>query len=209
MFVAKKKIVLASGSPRRKEMLEGLGIAFTVCADNGEEPLPELRESPADYALRAAQEKARAVAEQEPEAVVLAADTVVVLDGEIMGKPENQKQALMMLTRLTGLADDFEYRTHSVITGVCLMLPSDGFAMEESIVVESEVVMRRRPMTALEAYVATGEPMDKAGGYAIQGQGGFLVATVNGSYTNVVGLPLCELVEVMLDQGVIGAGQGL
>lgn len=186
-------LVLASGSPRRRELLASLGIDFLIDSGNGDEPRPEPGESPEAYAVRASTAKARQVANRHPKAVILAADTIVVLDGDILGKPVDDADALAMLTRLSG-------RTHQVVTGCCLLTPDSG---EERFAVSSDVTMRRSSREELLAYAATGEPRDKAGAYAIQGLGGFLVRRVEGSYTNVVGLPLSRVLERLLVDGVL------
>ncbi|WP_461210723.1 Maf family protein [Desulfocurvus sp. DL9XJH121] len=184
---AVQPIVLASGSPRRKEMLAALGLEFEVLPSSEDEPLPDADEDPDEFARRAALAKGLAVVRQRPEAVVISSDTVVVLDREIMGKPENPDQAILMLTRLVGT-------THRVVSG-CAVFPPTG--APELFSVSTDVTMGPQPLEVLLAYVATGEPMDKAGAYAIQGQGGFLVETISGSYNNVVGLPLHRLVETL------------
>lgn len=191
-------LVLASASPRRQELLASLGLAFVIDSGNGEEPRPEPGETPEDYALRAAQAKARQVAKNHAGAVVLAADTIVVLDQDILGKPRDVADACAMLARLSG-------RIHQVVTGCCLIRPQDG---ERCFAVSSDVTMRRSTRAELAAYAATGEPLDKAGAYAIQGLGGFLVRRVEGSYTNVVGLPLSRVLEALLEWGVIVPRQG-
>jgi len=191
-------LVLASGSPRRRELLASLGIDFLIDSGNGDEPRPESGEAPAAYAMRASRAKARQVAERHPKAVILAADTIVILGDDILGKPEDDADALAMLTRLSG-------RTHQVVTGCCLLTPNGG---EECFAVSSDVTMRRSSREELLAYAATGEPRDKAGAYAIQGLGGFLVRRVEGSYTNVVGLPLARVLEVLLSWGVVLPREG-
>ena len=203
VFTALKPLVLASGSPRRQEFLRGLGLAFTVAAPTAPEPLPTPRETPQAFALRAARAKAAEVAPLYPAAAVIAADTVVALEDEIMGKPASEDEAVAMLRRLAG-------RGHVVCTGCCLRLPE---GREEAFCATSEVIMRAWPDAALRAYAAGGEPADKAGAYAIQGQGAFLVEQISGSWTNIVGLPLAELLDVLLVHGVIapaidGLGSG-
>ena len=195
IFIATRAIVLASASPRRQEFLRGLGLAFTVVAPAAPEPWPGQDETPQAFALRVARAKAAEIAPLYPAAAVIAADTVVALGQEIMGKPESEDEALAMLTRLAG-------RTHVVCTGCCVHLPGGA---EEAFCATSEVTMHAWPEAALRAYAAGGEPEDKAGAYAIQGQGAFLVKSVNGSWTNIVGLPLGELLETLLRHGVITA----
>ena len=191
VFRATLPIVLASASPRRSELLANAGLSFSV-APSASEPDPLPGEDPAAYACRAAAAKAAGVAADNPAACVLAADTIVVVGGDILGKPADAAMARDMLGRLAG-------RTHEVITGCCLVAPDRR--MEFAAI--SRVTMAAWPADALAAYVATGEPMDKAGAYAIQGQGAFLVNGVEGSYTNVVGLPLAMVLGVLSDWGVI------
>ncbi|HEX3127096.1 MAG TPA: Maf family protein [Thermoanaerobaculia bacterium] len=171
------RLILASGSPRRRELLGALGVAFTVRAVDLDET-PRLGEEPRAYVLRLAKEKAAARA--GPGELVLAADTTVVVDGEILGKPENPEDARRMLRSLSN-------RDHTVLTGIALEEPGRGSVSD---VVETRV--RVAPLTAEEIdwYVGTGEPMDKAGAYAIQGLGSLFVEAVDGNYSNVVGLPV-------------------
>lgn len=196
-------LILASGSPRRRELLAGLGLDFEVRPGTAE-PLPDPGEAPDVYALRAAVAKCREQALQAPPAVVLAADSVVVAPGgAILGKPADAEDALRMLRLLCGGGRAVP---HQVCTGCCLMraLGNGGAEALQTWVTCTEVVMAPQPETVLRAYVATGEPMDKAGAYAIQGMGGALVREIRGSYTNVVGLPLARVVEVLVSWGVIG-----
>ena len=179
--------ILASGSPRRRELLRQLGFSFTVIPSSLEETNQSGME-PRGHATYYAKEKAKEVAQRYPEQWVLAADTIVVVAEEIFGKPVNVTEATAMLSRLSG-------RSHHVITGVCLLNAQCG--VEESQTVETEVFMRRLDTADIEGYIATGEPMDKAGAYGIQGIGGCLVQRIEGSYSNVVGLPLCETVELL------------
>ncbi len=179
--------ILASDSPRRRELLRQLGFSFTVIPSRLEETNQRGME-PKGHATYYAKEKAKEVAQQYPQQWVLAADTIVVVDEKILGKPVNVTEATAMLSRLSG-------RSHHVITGVCLLHAQCG--VEESQAVETEVFMRRLGAADIEGYIATGEPMDKAGAYGIQGIGGCLVQRIEGSYSNVVGLPLCETVELL------------
>ena len=179
--------ILASGSPRRRELLRQLGFSFTVIPSRLEET-NQRGMDPRGHATYYAKEKAKEVAQRYPEQWVLAADTIVVVAEEIFGKPVNVTEATAMLSRLSG-------RSHHVITGVCLLNAQCG--VEESQTVETEVFMRRLDTADIEGYIATGEPMDKAGAYGLQGIGGCLVQRIEGSYSNVVGLPLCETVELL------------
>lgn len=182
------RLVLASRSPRRRELLLQLGLAPEVRpADTDESVLPG--EPPRDYVLRVARDKARAV----PGEVVLAADTAVVLHGVVLGKPSDEADARRMLRALSGTR-------HEVITGVCVRLGTG--ALELDAVVSTEVLFTRLSDRAVDWYVATGEPLDKAGAYAIQGAGGAFVAEVRGSVSNVVGLPLVETAALLARAGL-------
>ncbi|PKN08605.1 MAG: septum formation protein Maf [Deltaproteobacteria bacterium HGW-Deltaproteobacteria-8] len=195
-------LVLASNSPRRRDLLGSLGLALEICPSNAPEPPPLPGEAPKDYAKRMALLKTLDVAVLYPDCAVLGADTIVVLPAEgsapaqVLGKPVDEADALRMLTLLSG-------RAHQVITGCCLALP--GQAERVCFAEVTEVVMRASSREELCAYIATGEPADKAGAYAIQGLGGFLVERINGSYTNVVGLPVAECAQHLLDRGLIAA----
>ncbi|HEV8643006.1 MAG TPA: Maf family protein [Methylomirabilota bacterium] len=172
-------VVLASASPRRRELLRRLHPDFRVVPSEIEEAL-EGEGGPGAVAALALR-KARAVAAGLAEGIVLGADTVVVIDGEALGKPAGAEQARAMLRRLRG-------RAHQVITGVAVVDARTRRAASTAVV--SEVLMRSYPDDVIEAYVASGEPFDKAGGYAIQEVGAHLVAGWVGSYSNIVGLPL-------------------
>jgi septum formation protein len=200
-FASALPLVLASASPRRRRLLESLGLSFEVIPAAAE-PDPDPCEGPADYALRAARAKAEEVAAQRPDAAIIAADTIVVVTNVIMGKPRDPAHALEMLTRLAGC-------THQVITGCCIYPPQgqNGRAAR-AFSAFSDVGMIPATEDMLRAYIATGEPMDKAGAYAIQGKGGFLVERVSGSYTNVVGLPLAKTTRALLEMGAIRVRDG-
>jgi len=177
-------LVLASGSPRRRDLLSGLGLAFTVRPADIDET-PRSGEAPRDYVERLAEEKA--VAQAAPGELILAADTSVILDGEILGKPEDAADGRHLLGRLAG-------REHVVLSGVALHRPggagTDDGGRTLTHVEESRVRIASLTPEEIAWYVATGETMDKAGGYAIQGLGAIYVEAVHGDYTNVVGLPL-------------------
>ncbi len=192
------ELVLASASPRRRELLAQIGVPCRVQPAAIDET-PQAGEAPADYVLRMAEEKAAAVAATLPPAVpVLAADTTVVIEEDVLGKPADAMDALAMLARLSG-------RTHEVMTAVCLSL--DGALQSECVTTEVTFVSLDRE--TCEAYLATDEPWDKAGAYAIQGRGAVLVKRIHGSYSNVVGLPLAETWQLLLAHGVVaGLGPG-
>jgi septum formation protein len=184
-------IVLASLSPRRRQLLEQIGLAFDVLpADLDESALPG--EDAVSHVERLALEKARAVARRRPAALVVAGDTVVVLDGEILGKPRDEAHAVAMLLRLQG-------RTHRVETGVAIVAP-DG--REASEVVGVDVTFRPFDRAFAKAYAATGDPMDKAGAYGIQGHGATLVEGIVGDYYAVMGLSVAAVVRLMESVGV-------
>ena len=176
--------VLGSGSPRRKFLLEGLGLSFDIVVSDVDET-PMQGELPEPHCLRLAQSKAEAVAALRPESLTLGADTAVIVDGAILGKPTDPDDAHRMLRMISG-------RWHTVITAYALVCPDRGISVSKAV--HSDVFIRELSDAQIRWYIATGEPMDKAGSYAIQDIGASLVAKVNGSYTCVVGLPLAEVV---------------
>jgi septum formation protein len=185
-FVSMRPLVLASASPRRADLLRAAGIAFDVrVAAVDETPGPG--ESPEAYVRRLSVEKARAVAAQMPARLVLGADTTVVVDGRLLGKPAGVAEATAMLRSIAG-------RMHEVVTGVALV----SGAGESCDVARTSVWVRAMTPADIEAYVATGEPMDKAGAYAIQGRFSAFIDRVEGSYTNVVGLPVALVCRLLL-----------
>jgi septum formation protein len=200
------QLVLASASPRRHDLLTALGAHFTVIATDAEE---ETSEVPAEllaslptaalpvmqHPTLLAWRKARAAAALAPEALVLAADTVVVLDSVVLNKPEHAAHAEAMLAQLAG-------RTHTVYSGLCLLEPYA--ARRRLALVASEVEFAPVSRQAIADYVASGEPLDKAGAYGVQGMGGHLVQAVRGSYTAVVGLPLVTTHELLQTAGLTG-----
>ncbi|MDC0335384.1 Maf family protein [Pseudodesulfovibrio sp.] len=192
-FITNGTIILASGSPRRRELLRDLGLDFEVHPSQAEEPAPLAGEKPEDYAKRMAEMKTMDVAAHFTDTTVLGADTIVVLDGHIMGKPTDDADALAMLSSLSG-------KTHQVITGYCIVLPSGENVVQA---VSTDVDMRISGEAELKGYIATGEPMDKAGAYAIQGIGTFLVTGIRGSYTNVVGLPVARILDTLIEKNIV------
>ena len=183
-------ICLASMSPRRRELLAQIGVPHTVVAAHVAETLLG-GESPGEYVARVARLKADAVRQRGEPLPVLAADTSVVLDGVVYGKPAGRSDGLAMLTALAG-------RTHEVLTAVALAIGS-AVALRVS---SSAVRFRNIARAEIEAYWETGEPRDKAGGYAIQGLGAVFVAALSGSYSGVMGLPLLETAELLRDAGI-------
>jgi septum formation protein len=184
-------LVLASASPRRQELLRNAGIIFEVQpADIPEDALPG--EAAKECAERLAREKALAVARQRPQDCVLGADTVVVVDGEVLGKPSDAADAARMLRRLSG-------REHLVITGVCLVVSGQSSVASET----TSVTMSEISEKEITDYVASGEPMDKAGAYAIQGIASRWIPRIEGDYSNVVGLPVALVWRMLLQAGVM------
>ncbi|WOX04914.1 Maf family protein [Microbulbifer pacificus] len=192
-----QRLILASASPRRAELLQQIGVPFAVAATSVEERRG-VDESPRDYVLRLAREKSRAGFAQVQQsshagAAVwsLGADTIGVVDGQILEKPRDFADFTRMMRLMSG-------REHSVLTAVCL----SGAGGEFSEVVETRVRFRALDRALLEGYWNTGEPQDKAGGYGIQGMGAVLVESIHGSYSNVVGLPLEALAELLERAGI-------
>lgn len=192
------RLVLASASPRRRALLARLGLDFEVRPVDADET-PRSGESPEALALRLARVKAAAVA--MPGEVVLGADTVVAADAELLGKPADADEAARMLRRLSG-------RGHEVWTGVAVVRSGapDGVAREIARACRTEVVFRRLGEEEIAAYAATAEPLDKAGGYAIQGGAAGFVERVEGDYDNVVGLPLALVQQLLMEIGFPAAG---
>jgi septum formation protein len=186
-------LILASASPRRKDLLGRLGLCFEIAPSDIDEA-QEDGEKPEDHVRRLAHAKAAEVAPHYPGKWVLGADTIVVIDDTILGKPQDEAEARSMLSRLNA-------RFHTVLTGYALVnasRPQEGTVR----CVSSSVFIRELSPEEIAGYVKSGEPMDKAGSYAIQGLGSGIVERVTGSYTNVVGLPLCEVARDLKDLGI-------
>lgn len=193
IFTCKKELVLASGSPRRQRFFRELGLIFTTHqADIDESPLPQ--ESPGGFVNRMAREKADAVMSLFPSAWIIAADTIVCLGRDILGKPDDAHQAHQMLRKLSAT-------THSVLTGVCLSC--DEEQVVEQFSVKTDVTFTELSDEVITRYIKTNEPFDKAGGYGIQGLGAFLVTEISGSYSNVVGLPLTQTLTLLQHHQII------
>ena len=182
--------VLASASPRRRELLSGIGLAFDIDKPDIEES-PIRGETASDYVRRLAGEKARTVLQRQSNRLILAADTTVVIDGDILEKPKSKDEGVEMLQRLSGTR-------HQVMTGVSII--NDD--RESSFVSTSYVIFRALAEDEILWYWNTGEPRDKAGGYGLQGAGGAFIEAINGSYSNVIGLPLAETVSLLRSFGV-------
>lgn len=186
------KIVLASGSPRRKELLHSLGLPFEVRVSNVDESFdPKLE--PSRIVEDLSYKKATHIANAVPEGLVIGSDTIVVIDGQVLGKPKSPDEAISMLTMISG-------RTHTVYTGVGLIDAASGQSRVEHR--STEVSIKSLSLEQIRSYVSTGEPMDKAGSYAIQGIGATLVEKINGDYFTVVGLPLALLSDMLSEFGV-------
>ena len=194
-FRTLRPLVLASASPRRQALLAGQGLHFEVIPSALKEPAPEPGESPADYVARMARLKGADIAARHPDKIVLSADTIVVLGQNILGKPADRGEAMDMLASLAG-------GWHEVMTGFCVLCENEGLAVCRTV--STRVHMAGNTPEMLQAYISTGEPMDKAGAYGIQGIGAFLVDEVQGSYTNVVGLPLRSVLNILLEKRAIG-----
>ena len=186
-------MILASSSPRRRDLLSSLGLQFQVVTPEIQEILSP-HETARDFALRVAEKKALVVGDTFPQAWVIGADTVVVIEGEILGKPHDRDDAKRMLQQL---AD----REHVVVTGYVLVKVAED--KKDSGVEETRVKINSLEEREIDWYVNTGEPLDKAGGYAIQGKGAFMVEWIEGSYTNVVGLPLCQIMKLFKKAGIV------
>lgn len=188
-------IVLASASPRRQELLTSLGLEFAVVPSRAAENI-EADETPRRHVIRLSEEKAQEVASRPDVAGrwFIGSDTIVLRDEAILGKPEDAAQAAEMLRSLSG-------RTHQVLSGYAVFDRQSGQMQSDAVVTK----VRFKELTAREitGYIATGEPFGKAGAYAIQGIGAFMIPSIEGSYTNVVGLPLCEVVETLEKLGVL------
>jgi septum formation protein len=187
------KLILASQSPRRKYLLAQAGLVFEVIPSQIDENCLPL-DVPFRYVSNLSKAKAEEVARRYPNSWVIGADTIVLMNNKILGKPENKQTARTMLRSLSG-------QTHQVYTGftICCVAQNKHY----TDVVCTDVTFKRLKISEIEWYIHTNEPFDKAGAYAIQGVGTFLVKHIKGSYTNVVGLPVCEVIEYLIQEGVI------
>lgn len=192
--INKGKIILASGSPRRKELMAEAGIDFKIHVADIDESKVDPGMAPENYVCLLSQIKAQAVAANYPDAWTIGADTIVAVDNTILGKPAGHQQAVTMLSRLSN-------REHSVFTAFTITRPDANEVVTR--VVNTRVRFKKLSNDEINWYANTGEPYDKAGGYGIQGIGAFLVKEISGSYTNVVGLPVCELIEALAALGAI------
>jgi septum formation protein len=189
----KGRLILASKSPRRYDLLKQLGLDFEAIPSKIEEGfIPG--ESPREHVIRLAEAKSLDVGNRFPERWVVGADTIVYVDGSILGKPKDRQEGLEMLRLISG-------KEHRVVTGVSVLHFNRGKRGCEAV--ETAVRVKSLNPAEIEWYIGTGEPFDKAGGYGIQGIGSFMIESINGSYTNVVGLPLCELLQMLVGLGAL------
>jgi septum formation protein len=193
MMTTAPQLILASQSPRRRYLLEQAGLTFAVIPGSFDEDSVQLA-NPADYVKTLAEAKADAVARQYPDSWVIGADTIVTIDKAILGKPGDPREARQMLKRLSGQA-------HFVYTGYAILCKNKRTGICDAV--KTDVQFKDLTDDEIDWYIQTGEPFDKAGAYAIQGMGTFLVRRINGSYTNVVGLPVCEVIETLIRMGVV------
>ncbi len=191
--MSSKNIILASESPRRKYLLEQAGIEFDVVPSNIDESIFK-KCSPREYVTKLSSAKACDVAERYQKSWVIGADTIVVINGEILEKPESKEHAEVMLGKLSN-------NTHMVYSGFSLCCKSQGRIITGSV--KTDVKFKKLSNREIQWYINTNEPFDKAGAYAIQGLGASFIKSINGSYTNVVGLPVCELIEILIEENVI------
>ena len=186
-------LILASRSPRRRYLLEQAGLTFSVIPSTLDESSVPVS-PPSDQVRMLANAKAMEVADLYPKSWVIGADTLVLIGDTILGKPDTAAQARQMLKALSG-------KTHRVLTGYCICCRAEERSFSETV--ETKVSFKTLNETEIDWYLSTGEPFDKAGAYAVQGLGSFLVKRIEGSYTNVVGLPVCEVIECLLREGVV------
>jgi len=189
----RSRLILASKSPRRRKLLEQAGLTFSVIPSDFDESTVAVS-TPESYVISLAESKALDISQKHPAAWIIGADTIVLIDGKILGKPASINEARDMLQRLSD-------RTHQVLTGYCICCKKKNRIFSETV--KTDVRFKRLNDAEIKWYIQTGEPFDKAGAYAIQGMGTFLVKSINGSYTNVVGLPVCEVIEYLIKEEVI------
>jgi len=192
-IITSGKFILASASPRRIELLSLLGLHFEIMPSHVNESFME-GELPREHVLRLSEGKTEKAAAAHPDAWVMGADTIVIINGEVLGKPRTPDEAKEMLDKLSG-------RVHTVLTGFTVTRRSADILIRDAI--ESSVRFREIPDDEMAWYIGSEEPYDKAGGYAVQGMGAFFIKEIHGSYTNVMGLPLCEVVDVLKGVGAI------
>lgn len=189
----KPNITLASSSPRRKALLEEIGLKFDIFPADIDEDIKE-GESPEEHTLRLAVKKAETVAQKVKNGWIIGADTIVFIDNRILGKPSDINEAREMLNLLNG-------RCHKVVTAFCLLNTSADETVKKAV--ESRVQIKELTDKEIADYLKTGESLDKAGAYAVQGIGSFMIEKIEGSYTNVIGLPMEELKETLEEAGIL------
>ena len=187
-----KKIILASGSPRRKMLLEQIGLNFEIDQSNYEEDMT-LDMDPRELAKFLSLGKAKDVAQKHKDSIIISADTIVALDGEVFGKPKIAEKAKLMLQKFSG-------KPHSVITGFTIIDTETGKEVSKSV--ETKVFFKNISEKEIDAYIATNEPLDKGGGYAIQGLAALFIEKIEGDYFNIVGLPLSPLTDELKNFGI-------
>jgi len=187
------KIILASKSPRRRTLLEQAGLEFSVIPSRIDEDFAT-RTSAESYVRRLAEAKATSVSKLYSDSWIIGADTIVFINDTILGKPKSRSEARSMLESLSA-------KTHQVMTGYCICCQAADRIFSETI--KTDVCFKKLTPKEIDWYINSGEPFDKAGAYAIQGIGTFLVRSINGSYTNVVGLPVCEVLEFLVEESVV------
>ena len=198
MVTTNGRFILASASPRRIELLQLLGLSFEVMPSLVDEGFIK-GEMPREHVLRLSREKIQAAYASHPDAWVMGADTIVIINSEVLGKPRTREEAGEMLGKLSG-------QVHRVFTGFTVARRSAGIEISDAI--ESSVRFRDITADEMTWYIGSPEPYDKAGGYAVQGMGAFFIKEIHGSYTNVMGLPLCEVVDVLKRIGAIDFAGG-
>jgi septum formation protein len=191
--VKRPSLILASKSPRRRYLLEQAGLEFSVVPSEFDESSVTLS-SPEIYVRCLAESKARDISQKYADSWVIGADTIVLINNTILGKPASGDEARLMLKSLSD-------RTHQVLTGYCICHKNNEYFFSETV--STDVRFKKLTQEEIDWYIQSGEPFDKAGAYAIQGLGTFLVKRINGSYTNVVGLPVCEVLEFLITHGVV------
>jgi septum formation protein len=186
------KIILASGSPRRKQILEQVGLNFTVeVSDYEEKPIPGI--SPFEFVEKLSLEKAKAVAKNHKDAIIIGADTTVVIDNQILGKPKTKEEAKEMLRKLSG-------NTHLVFTGFTVIDIRNNKIITKHVI--TKIKFKNLSDEEIAGYVETGEPMDKAGAYGVQDRGALFVEHIEGDYSNITGLPIVNIFEILKTLGV-------
>ena len=196
--VNRTRLILASKSPRRRFLLQQAGLEVSVIPSDFDEGSVALS-SPAAYVKRLAEFKALDISQKYPESWIIGADTIVLINNTVLGKPVSADEARMMLGKLSD-------KTHQVLTGYCICHKNKALFFSDTVT--TDVRFKKLTPEEIDWYIRSGEPFDKAGAYAIQGLGTFLVQRINGSYTNVVGLPVCEVLEFLIKKGVVELTEG-